>query len=81
MTWAFNAWSRAVQTQSDSIAREIEAERPTVAVLRAVLARGTDADLVWLARQTGGTAGGARSDLVRELATRARAIVERGGNS
>ena len=73
--WAgSDAWSRAVQAQADAIADEIRAERPTVAVLRAVLARGTDADLTWLAGQTGGVPAGGRVELVAGLAMRAAAI-------
>jgi len=63
-----------VQAQADAIADEIRAERPTVAVLRAVLARGTDADLTWLAGQTGGVPAGGRVELVAGLAMRAAAI-------
>jgi len=43
-------------------------------VLRAVLARGTDADLAWLAGQTGGVPAGGRVELVAGLAMRAAAI-------
>lgn len=77
--WAGSAaWGHAVQAQADSIADEIRAERPTIAVLRAVLAKGTDADLTWLAGQTGGVPVGGRSELVAGLAKRAATIVERG---